>query len=473
MPPTFTPAIQQTKKYKEAHNLLALRKSASIALVSLNAKCNRTKSMKDLVHLSRNRLCLQEKIIECELHFCGLLHTLSQDDINHILFVLFDCDESGYVSIAELAEGLRRLHQVSAIHEVMDVAEEIFERFDDKHDGKLWRVELGHFLESLRESMDCSLAEISELLVRQIAFSQNGEQVLHDLVSNLMQGSNGAIDDFHDAITEVRMILLFDMLAQGETCVVPFQLAVKHLLSSGLIDKIPREILIKLDRSSRRVMDYPEFADLVIDLTEHLSELHPNEVELHDVANDFTLSVLCTDSDANFEAIFSQEGVFERAKEISVMEMTEDELEFGRMGRLFTLFDIDHDGTIGPHELVLGMRKIQIRKPVDEIISESINALFCFDKDGDQVLDRWEFGKLFSALAKSNGVDLDAMLGYMLVRSVLQDSSNSEKEYIAAVLVGDGSFEGASRKKEQRGFLPSLARIINVESSKVFASMCA
>ena len=88
-------------------------------------------------------------------------------------------------------------------------------------------------------------------------------------------------------------------------------------------------------------------------------------------------------------------------------------------------------------------------------------------------MDRWEFGKLFSALAKSNGVDLDAMLGYMLVRSVLQDSSNSEKEYIAAVLVGDGSFEGASRKKEQRGFLPSLARIINVESSKVFASMCA
>ena len=113
MPPTFTPAIQQTKKYKEAHNLLALRKSASVALVSLNAKCNRTKSMKDLVHLSRNRLCLQEKIIECELHFCGLLHSLSQDDINHILFVLFDCDESGYVSIAELAEGLRKIGRAS------------------------------------------------------------------------------------------------------------------------------------------------------------------------------------------------------------------------------------------------------------------------------------------------------------------------------------------------------------------------
>jgi hypothetical protein len=152
-------------------------------------------------------------------------------------------------------------------------------------------VELGNFLESLRESMDFSLPEVSELLVRQIAFSQDGDQVLRDSVENLPKGCNGAINEVTDAIIEVRMILLFDMLPQNDTGLVPFHLVVKYLLSSGLIDKVPRDILLQLDRSSRRIMDYPEFADLFIDLTHHLAVAFPTEIELHDVANEFTLSI--------------------------------------------------------------------------------------------------------------------------------------------------------------------------------------
>lgn len=452
--------------------MLALRKAATVALVSLNAKCSHTKQMKDFVRLSKKRIKMQEKIVACEIKFCDCIPSMTPDDMIHSLFEIFDSDESGFVDIAELAEGLRKLHDMPVVADVMDVAEDIFERY-----GELSRLELGHFVESLRECMGCSLAEVSELLVQRIAFSRNGEQVLQDHVANLIQGSNGAIGDFQEAITEVRMILLFDMFKHDESGVVPFHVVVKHLLSSGLIDKVPKEILLQLDRSSRRVMDYPEFADLIIGLTEHLASAFPKEVELHDVANDFTMSVLYSDNDALFDAIFSRPGVFGKTV-VTVKQFEYEELHFGRIGRLFTIFDVDNDGTIGPHEFVLGMRKIQLAKSLDDLISESINVLFSFDKDGDLVLNRAEFGKLFSSLATTNGVDLQDMLGYMLVKSALHDCSDSEKKYIATVLDGDLSFGDAPTTTKRPnlshgGHMPGLMTMLTDKSAKVFASLCA
>ena len=459
---------------QQAKHLLALHKSASVALVSLNAKCNNTKDMNDLVCLSKQRISLQEKLLDCELQFCDFLQHMSPDDIFSCLFSLFYSDESGSVDLTELAEGLRKIHGMPAIQDVMDVTEEIFDQYDLAHQGELSRVELGNFLESLRESMDFSLPEVSELLVRQIAFSQDGEQVLRDSVENLLKGCNGAINEVTDAIIEVRMILLFDMLPQNDTGLVPFHLVVKYLLSSGLIDKVPRDILLQLDRSSRRIMDYPEFADLFIDLTQHLAVAFPTEIELHDVANEFTLSILCSDSNAHFDAIFSQPSVFQGAKQVSTAELPLEDQELGLMNLLFTVFDANYDGKIGPHEFSLGMRRIQINMEVDDIISESVNALFSFDKDEDNVLDREEFTSLFYMLAQSHGTSISEMLVYMLVQSALHDSSDEEKEYIAAVFAGGlGTFRRQSKKIEYYHYSPDLARMSTTGSAKVFASMCA
>jgi hypothetical protein len=73
---------------------------------------------------------------------------------------------------------------------------------------------------------------------------------------------------------------------------------------------------------------------------------------------------------------------------------------------------------------------------VDDIISESVNAFFFFDKDEDNVLDREESTSLFYMLAQSHGTSTSEMLVYMLVQSALHDSSDEEKEYIAAVFAG-------------------------------------
>ena len=459
---------------QQAEHLLTLHKSASVALVSLNAKYNNTKVMNDLVNLSKQQISLQEKMLDCEIQFCDFLQRMSPDEVFSCLFSLFDSDESGSVDITELAEGLRKLHGMPAIQDVMDVAEEIFDQYDLAHHGELSRVELGYFLESLRESMDCSLPEVSELLVRQIAFSQDGEQVLRDSVANLMKGCNGAINDVTNAITEVRMILLFDMLPQNDTGFVPFHLVMKYLLSSGLIDKIPQGILLQLDRSSRRIMDYPEFADQFIGLTHHLAIAFPTEVELHDVANEFTLAILCSESNEQFDAIFSQPSVFQGAKQVPMAELPQEYQELDLMNQLFTLFDANGDGKIGPHEFALGMRRIQSSKDVDDIISESVNALFFFDKDEDNVLDREEFASLFYRLAQYHKSDVSEMIVYMLVQIALHDSSEKEKEYIAEVFAGgDGTCERRSKKIENDHYSLGLASLFTLDSAKVFVSMCA
>jgi Ca2+-binding EF-hand superfamily protein len=62
---------------------------------------------------------------------------MSPDDIFSCLFSLFDSDESGSVDLTELAEGLRKIHGMPAIQDVMDVAEDIFDQYDLAHQGVL------------------------------------------------------------------------------------------------------------------------------------------------------------------------------------------------------------------------------------------------------------------------------------------------------------------------------------------------
>jgi len=111
----------------------------------------------------------------------------------------------------------------------------------------------------------------------------------------------------------------------------------------------------------------------------------------------------------------------------------EDALEYGRMSRLFDLFDLDHSGTLEYSEFALGMRKFQEAKDIDTTVEETMAAMVAYDTNNDQKLDRKEFAEFLVHFAEASDVSISELIDFMVVTSSLRDNSEAEEKYIASI----------------------------------------
>ena len=101
-------------------------------------------------------------------------------------------------------------------------------------------------------------------------------------------------------------------------------------------------------------------------------------------------------------------------------------LEFGKLDRLFDLWDTDHNGTLDLQEIALGMRKFQQSKSLDATAQASVDALTSCDKNGDGKLDRHEFALLVRKLSVICDTDVSRLVDFMVVRAALMDTNEEE-----------------------------------------------
>ena len=106
---------------------------------------------------------------------------------------------------------------------------------------------------------------------------------------------------------------------------------------------------------------------------------------------------------------------------------------YGRLSRLFDLWDLDHSGTLDFSEFALGMRKFHEAKDVETTVEESMEAMISFDTDRDQKLDRKEFAEFLIQFAATANVSLNELIDFMVVSSSLKDNSEAETAYISSV----------------------------------------
>jgi hypothetical protein len=92
--------------------------------------------------------------------------------------------------------------------------------------------------------------------------------------------------------------------------------------------------------------------------------------------------------------------------EVSIM----DYLEYGRMSRLFDLWDLDHPGTLEFSEFALGLHKFQETKDMNSTVDETVAALLSVDRDNDQQLDCQEFAQFLVQFAASGNVPLSELI---------------------------------------------------------------
>jgi Ca2+-binding EF-hand superfamily protein len=189
---------------------MACRHAAAVAAASIEKKLTTTLSTSETVQLTRSLTELQKCSLQSELGFMDTLLDMNEEEVLYTLFSLFDSDGSGSVDKNELARNLKKLDQRS-LSESLDIALLSIHVFDSDGDGCMDHGEFADFLEDLVNGLECSLADLAQFLTLRVAFCDNGTAILDDAIVALVQDSTTSVmsvEDFDDAVVEVRMLLL-------------------------------------------------------------------------------------------------------------------------------------------------------------------------------------------------------------------------------------------------------------------------
>ena len=233
-------------------------------------------------------------------------------------------------------------------------------------------TEFQNFLNVLLPAVDCTLDEFIDLLT------------IHALFNDVNYASE-PVDE--------RMIMLFLLFDTNGANEVEFKKVAFSLSEmTGDMDegtKTAWGTLLMYAEENERSLTYPEFARLIMNVVAAAN------MEFDFVADALTVSVCRPkDRDSEFARIFQEDLV---SRVVNESEHTFDghidgvnAFQYGRLQRLFDLWDLNHDGLLDVSELVLGLRKFQNAKNLATTVEESISAMLAFDSDKNGQLDRGE-----------------------------------------------------------------------------------
>jgi Ca2+-binding EF-hand superfamily protein len=422
--------IHSADPRREAAHILTLKRAASVALFSTKAKIFSCDSTSSYVRLNKEANELATFVLESDLSLWAQLDLMTEQEQKMTAFELFDRDCDGALNMKELDWGLKRLIH----HDIFDNntfnATLVMRKYSKKKAEHMSFGEFALFLEELLSKLQATFQQICALTICKICCRETGKEILNEALNNMlvMEISEMDPDAVFEAISEVRMMVLFGLFQPDQSGTIPFKDVVKHLLHHrSVMDNLQTEVLCMLNRDSERRMDYDHFAELLF----NVSTAFP-EINVTDLADSITLSVVRADHD--MKGLFMNDGVFEEAKCIESDDMETDAVLQGRVDRLHELWDVSGDGFLDAEEFALGMRKFKESQHLDATVSESLDAVIAFDQDGDGQLDKKEFGDLLRRFAAVSGVGMHELLDFMLIQSAMIDTDNKEKAYIAAMM---------------------------------------
>ena len=419
---------------------MSIRHAAVVAAASIEKMLEATASTSEMVRLQRQLVEFEMCSQAAQLAFLDVMVRMSDDLKLATLFELFDDDSSGDVSANELGLCLQKLDKSKSFRESLDAAIISLCSFDANEDGMMDVHEFGLFLTDLVGSLQCPFSDLAQLMAMRVAFEDHGASVLDAGIAALLQDCSEALvspQAYNAAVTEVRMLLLFQVLDYDQNQAVRFEDFVKSLVNVARdMDEIPRQALLMCDsRAADRMLDYDHFSELLLNV------VAAGNFVFHEVANSMTLAICKSTATKNdLAALFLGEDIINLSlddNKVANMERLREKLrmplEYGRMSRLFDLWDLDHSGTLEYSEFALGMRKFQEAKDIDTTVEETMAAMVAYDSNNDQKLDRKEFAEFLIHFAEASDVSLNELIDFMVVMSSLRDNSEAEAKYITSI----------------------------------------
>ena len=310
---------------KEAAKQMAIRHAAAVAGASIEKMLESTIDTSEMVHLHRQLIEFQMCLQASELAFLDAMCRMNDDMKLATLFELFDDDASGEVSAEEMALCLQKMDKSKSFRESLDAAILSLTAFDANDDGMMDMHEFGLFLTDLVRSLDCPFNDLAQLMAMRVAFADHGTSVLDAGIVALVHDSTDALSSpqkYNDAVREVRMLLLFQVMDDGSGT-VRFEEVVDSLVAvTKDMDEIPRQALLMCDsRSADRMLGYDEFSELLLNV------VAAGNLVFHEVANSMTLAVSKNDGTKNeLGALFLGDEIHKAAMEEKKPDRTDSEI---------------------------------------------------------------------------------------------------------------------------------------------------
>jgi Ca2+-binding EF-hand superfamily protein len=447
-----------------------VRDNIARATASKQKQKGAPKSMSEFVQYSKALMELQISSLQAQLKLINALGEMPDEEKLELLFSLLDNDKDGFIDARELSDGIRKRNEGMTYAEGLDRAIKMVALFDTDGNAKLDPVEFKTLIDTMLSDMGISFHELSEYLILQILFSESGNDLIEELVGELVSKEiDQAVVEkskFYDALADERMRALFhefDMDGDGGVSFVEVALGLfkmTHNMEESA--KVAVKLLCMLDRNDTRELNFGQFARLIMNFCA------AGEFKFDDVADDLTL-LICQPvvvTEAELAELIIVDAVYNMA--IDMQEAAEEEeevidtLSYGRMHKLFDLWDENHDGFIDVRiicsrclgsfclasqishsiidfscsqfeELLKGMRQYQTTLAIDESIQRAAQALLAFDDDGNQKLDREEFAHALTKFAKAADVDIHEFIDFLVVTSALSENDVIESAYIHAI----------------------------------------
>jgi Ca2+-binding EF-hand superfamily protein len=419
-----------TENRRRASRLLALRRALTVAAASTQSKITNSYLTRQYVMHARTKIELDCSLKSIELRFMDCLRDMDHDNRIDTLFELFDKDGNHYVSIVETQDFiLERMKRSEATSQFIDEAKKLmalYERSDDLFD----RQTFSSLMEGMQRVFRCeTFLQFCTFIAQQGIFNEDTRRILEDSIQDniekaaRLQRNKSALAQICDVVVEARIVILFAMLDSEITSIVAISNAVKHLYNfSKRMDPLKREVLLTYDSNDLRLLSLCEFSEFLLNII----AVSPEGTTIHDLADEMTLSVARDKvSERDLKELFMNT--------VECLPDVDSEIEhptadlffaYGRLERLFTMLDRNHDSFLSPNELFHLLR----RYTMSSTATEKAELFSKYDVNADGRLDFEEFAKMIISFAGTK-LDPHKLIDYLCVQVSLDDDWEQAKEY--------------------------------------------
>ena len=330
-----------------------------------------------------------------------------------LLFQMIDRDGGGTVDAEELATAMRQNDELSFSASI-EKAIDMVATFDENGDGELDISEFRSYVAAMVEEIDMTAAEFSEYLIVQLLLSKETpkEQLLAgEMAKEQIKEEVKRREELFSVLNNQGMEEVFNAFDKENNGKVLFKDVAQGLyectqsLNSSIQDSL--EVLLMMEKNDQRMLDYERFGRLIMAVSKTA------ELSLEDLAATLTQAAeQLSDRDEGYGA----ELVLNCGESLAG-ELEMDALTYGRLKKLFKLWDANNDGDISVDELADGLGAFQKASGINVDADAMAQALIAFDEDGDNQLDPQEFAQAIVHYANQFGVEISGLIDAMVILS--------------------------------------------------------
>lgn len=411
----------------------ALRKSEATrrAATSRKKKTKKALTVSSFVKQTRAELQTEMAALQSQLDLINELAGMTDVEKLDLLFTLVDRDGDGTVDAKELAGSMRKRNSELSFGDSLERAINMVAVFDQDGDAKLDHDEFRDFVDVMTKELGTDFHEFSEFLVLQLVFSDSGNTEEEEIAGELAAADiNEAVkkrEELFDMLVDPRMIELFKLFDVDGSRVLTFKEVACGLyqITANMEEsvKTTMSLLLMMDKDDTRTLNYEQFGRLIMGIVASA------DTTFDEIADELTMSMMGKNkiSDADLANLIIADAMYDAANEADGEGNADvcDALSYGRLQKLFDLWDDDGNGSISFQELVEGLRKFQAVIKGPDNAENQAAALAGFDEDGDGVLGRREFAKAMVYYSKVVGVGLHDLIDFMCI-TALGDDDNQD-----------------------------------------------